>query len=161
LTAAIEPADELAIRALLIRYATAIDTKDWQLFRACFTDDCKARYGGLAWHGADVLTAAFDEAHAPLDDSLHCVLNITVLAHDRDTAATRSYCDAVLVRRGAAGGSVLEVYGIYLDALLREHGSWRIADRHFRAISYNGSLGVMGLDPEQVAIGYGDAVRGV
>ncbi|PRC43153.1 hypothetical protein C6A85_000000106805, partial [Mycobacterium sp. ITM-2017-0098] len=31
--------DELEIRALLNRYARAVDTKDWQLYRSVFTDD--------------------------------------------------------------------------------------------------------------------------
>jgi 3-phenylpropionate/cinnamic acid dioxygenase small subunit len=158
---AIEPADELAIRALLIRYATAIDTKDWQLFRACFTHDCCARFGGLIWHGVDVVADVFEQAHAPLDDSMHRVLNISVLSHDRNTATTRSYCDAVLVRRAATGGAVLVVGGVYSDSLRRDGEAWRIANRHFRAVSYRGSFDVLGLDPEQVAIGYGEAVRDV
>ena len=42
--------DERSINALLIAYATAIDTRDWALFRSCFTADCKADYStpGLA-----------------------------------------------------------------------------------------------------------------
>ena len=153
---AIEPVDELAIRNLLICYSTAIDTKDWQLFR---TESCEARYGGLSWRGADVLTAVFAESHAPLDDSMHRVLNISILDHARDTARARSYCDTVLIRRGAPAGAVLQVHGVYSDSLQRQEGVWRIAVREFRAVWYKGSLGVLGLDPEQVAISYGDAVH--
>jgi 3-phenylpropionate/cinnamic acid dioxygenase small subunit len=156
---AIEPVEELAIRALLIRYATAIDTKDWRLFRSCFADDCCARFGGLTWHGADAVADVFRKAHSPLDDSMHRVLNIAVLAYDGDTATSRSYCDAVLVRRAAPGGDVLHVQGVYADDLRRREGAWRIAKRHFRAVSYRGSLGVMGIDPDQVAIIYGSAVH--
>jgi SnoaL-like domain len=155
----LHPIDELAIRSLLIRYSTAIDTKDWQLFRGCFTDSCEARYGGLAWRGADDLTAVFAESHAPLDDSLHRVLNISVLDYAGDTATARSYCDALLIRRGAPGGPVLQVHGVYSDSLRRQRGVWRIAIRHFRAVWYKGSPAVLGLDPEQVAISYGDAVH--
>jgi ketosteroid isomerase-like protein len=157
----IEPVDELKIRALLIRYSTAIDTKDWRLFRACFTEDCLARYGGLSWHGGDALTADFAEAHAPLDESMHRVLNISVLAHKGDTAMTRSYCDAVLVRRGAPGGPILNVHGVYSDVLRRGEEGWRIAEREFRAVWYEGSLCVMGIEPEDVASSYGDAVHDV
>jgi hypothetical protein len=156
---AVEPADELAIRAVLIRYATAIDTQDWRLFRRCFTKDCDARYGGLAWHGADELTAVFRTSHAPLDDSMHRVLNIAVLSLDGDRATTRSYCDAILIRRGILGADVLQVSGVYSDVLLRCDSGWRIADRDFRAIRYQGALAVMGLDEDQVALSYGDAVH--
>ena len=155
----VTPVDELAIRAVLLRYATAIDTKDWQLFRACFSDDCCARFGGLTWQGVDAVADVFEAAHAPLDDSMHRILNISVLSCDGDTATTRSYCDAVLVRRAAPGGAVLQVGGVYSDALRREGPVWRIAERDFRAVSYRGSFGVLGLNPEQVAMGYGDAVH--
>lgn len=30
------------ITVVLLRYATAIDTNDWELFRTCFTDDADA-----------------------------------------------------------------------------------------------------------------------
>jgi hypothetical protein len=155
----VDVVDELAIRALLIRYATGIDTKHWPLFRQCFTDDCHAQYGGLAWRGADELMKAFEAAHAPLDHSMHRVLNIAVITFDVDTATTRSYCDAILVRRGAPGGELLQVSGVYSDILVRVGSDWRIADRDFGAICYRGSLGVMGLEEKQVAISYGDAVR--
>jgi ketosteroid isomerase-like protein len=154
----VDPVDELAIRALLIRYAAGIDTKDWALLRACFTDDCHVRYGGVAWHGADELTSAFAAAHARLDESMHRVLNIAVIAFAGDAARTRSYCDAILVRRGAPGGQVLQVSGVYADTLARLSSSWRIADREFRAVRCQGSFGVLGLDRDQSAPVYGDAV---
>ena len=38
--------DEVAqISAVLVRYATAIDSRDWELFRSCFTEDCRFDYG--------------------------------------------------------------------------------------------------------------------
>jgi ketosteroid isomerase-like protein len=156
---AIAPADDSAIPELLIRYATAIDTKDWELFRECFTDDCCVRFGGLAWQGSEAVGNIFEQSHARLDGSMHRVLNISVLSCDGEAAMTRSYCDAVLLRRAAPDGNVLQVRGVYTDALRRVAGVWRIADRHFRAVSYTGSFGVMGLEPEQVALSYGDAIR--
>ena len=36
--------DELAIAALLNRYARAVDTKDWDLYRSVFTDDAHIDY---------------------------------------------------------------------------------------------------------------------
>ncbi len=43
-------ADELAIQALLNRYARAVDTKDWQLYRSVFTADALIDYSSAgAW----------------------------------------------------------------------------------------------------------------
>ena len=36
--------DELEITALLNRYARAVDTKDWTLYRSVFTDDAHIDY---------------------------------------------------------------------------------------------------------------------
>ena len=36
--------DELEITALLNRYARAVDTKDWDLYRSVFTDDAHIDY---------------------------------------------------------------------------------------------------------------------
>lgn len=37
-----EPA---AIETLLLNYAWGIDSKDWELFRDCFTEECDVSYG--------------------------------------------------------------------------------------------------------------------
>jgi hypothetical protein len=35
------------IAEVLIRYATGIDRRDWDLFRSCFAADCVAEYEGI------------------------------------------------------------------------------------------------------------------
>ena len=42
--------DREQITDLLIRYATALDTRDWHLFDSCFTEDAIADYGTLGGH---------------------------------------------------------------------------------------------------------------
>jgi len=44
-TAAGSEADQRAVTDVAIRYATALDTRDWSLLRTCFTDDVETRYG--------------------------------------------------------------------------------------------------------------------
>jgi hypothetical protein len=42
---------------LLVRYASAIDRRDWELLRSCFSDDCVADYGDIGrWSGGDEIT---------------------------------------------------------------------------------------------------------
>lgn len=137
-----------------------MDTKDWTLFETCFTADCDVRYGERRWHRVDRLTGDFAEAHDPLDESMHRVLNVAVHPGDMDEAATRSYCDAIMIRRGAAGGDVLQVWGVYTDRVARTAAGWRIAAREFRAVRYRGALAVLGSDTGRVARGFGDALHG-
>jgi 3-phenylpropionate/cinnamic acid dioxygenase small subunit len=158
----VDPADALAIRDVLIRYATAIDTKDWTLLRGCFADDCTVRYGRRRWHDANTLVQDFAAAHDPLDETMHRVLNIAVdaSADDKEVASARSLCDALLIRVGAVGGDVLQVWGVYTDRLRRINGDdWRIADREFRAVRYHGALAVLGDDIDQQSAGFGDALN--
>ncbi len=50
MSASLNAADEQEIAKLLLRYATAIDGRDWPLLRSCFTDDLQADYGDFgAW----------------------------------------------------------------------------------------------------------------
>ena len=40
------------ISAVLVRYASGIDRREWDLFRSCFTPDCAIDYGEIgAWNG--------------------------------------------------------------------------------------------------------------
>ena len=39
--------DHHKITEVLVRYATGIDSRDWKLFRTCFTDDAHFDYGYL------------------------------------------------------------------------------------------------------------------
>ena len=51
--------DEVAIAALLYRYARAVDTKDWELYRSVFTDDAYIDYssaGAAAGHATRLRT---------------------------------------------------------------------------------------------------------
>ena len=45
------------IAEVLVRYATGIDRRDWDLFRSCFTADCVAEYEDIGtWESADAIT---------------------------------------------------------------------------------------------------------
>ena len=82
---------------LLIRYATAIDQRDWRLLRSCFTDDCVADYGDIGrWSGGDEITEWMRTTHEPLGHSLHRITNQTV-ASSGDAVTARSYVDAIVL----------------------------------------------------------------
>ena len=65
-------ADErFAITDLLTRYATALDRRDFDLFRDCFTTDCAIDYGVIgAWQGVDAFTTFMEEVHSRCGASL-------------------------------------------------------------------------------------------
>jgi 3-phenylpropionate/cinnamic acid dioxygenase small subunit len=122
--------DREQISDVLIRYATGIDTKDWELFRTCFTDDVHADYGDIGlWHGVDEITEWMAATHRDMPSTRHMISNIAVTV-DGSRATATSYVHAVLVVSAMAATSV-DAVGGYSDELVRTSDGWRIAARTF------------------------------
>jgi uncharacterized protein (TIGR02246 family) len=130
------------ITDVLVRYATGIDTRDWDLFRTCFTEDCSVDYGEIGrWQSADAITAYMRRAHS--GPSMHRLSNIAVHL-DGDRATARSYVDAMVLGRGGRGGA--NSLGYYDDRLVRTEDGWRIAERSHTGVRLTllGPLRVIG-----------------
>jgi len=125
--------DERAITAVLLRYATGIDRRDWSLFRTCFTEGFTGTYPGFGtWHGADAITAFMRTAHAGLGPTLHRLTNF-VIEGDGDNASARSYVDALLMPL-ADFGEMHRAAGLYDDLLVRGVTGWQIVRRAFTPV---------------------------
>lgn len=123
-------ADISEISNVLIRYATGIDSKDWDAFRSCFTDDVYADYGTTGcWEGVDSITKWMAETHAPMPATNHMMSNIVVEV-DGDRASATSYVHAVLVIN-AERTQTVDAVGTYHDVLVRTGDGWRIRERRF------------------------------
>ena len=127
-------ADVADVAEVLVRYATAIDQRDWALLRSCFTDDCDADYGSIGvWHGAEEITAWMRQAHEPAGSSLHRITNVAVTpTDDGDRVTARSYVDALVLFADNASGT--QALGTYDDELVRTGDGWRIARRRFTMV---------------------------
>jgi 3-phenylpropionate/cinnamic acid dioxygenase small subunit len=120
------------VAEVLVRYATGIDSRDWDLLRTCFTDDCEADYGAVgAWHGADEITTFMRETHEPLGHTLHRITNQTVHP-DGGRARARSYVDALVMLPDNTSGT--RATGYYDDELIRTDTGWKIARRRFTSV---------------------------
>lgn len=125
--------DERAIAALLIAYGCAIDRRDWEKFRACFSDDCECDYGSFGkFQGASAVTQYMKQAHADLGHTMHRITNIETWMQD-GRAHARSYVDALLMPVNS-GGPLHHGIGRYDDQLIRTGAGWRIARRQFVAV---------------------------
>ena len=128
-------ADEHAIAAVLVRYATAIDRRDWALLRTVFTDDFTGDYDGFGtWASGDAVTAFMEQAHATLGPSLHRISNVAVQT-DGDAATAQSYVSALLLPF-VAGGEVHTADGTYADRFHRTADGWQLADRRFTMVHF-------------------------
>ena len=121
--------DELAIAALLYRYARAVDTKDWELYRSVFTDDAYIDYSssgaiaGSREEVADWLSQGF----GAIPWTMHYITNIESEV-DGDTARVRAMFYNPMQLPGMSEMS--SCGGHYHHELVRTLGGWR--SRHLR-----------------------------
>jgi len=134
--------DREEISDVLIRYATGIDTKDWALFRTCFTDEVHADYGEIgAWTGVDQITEYMSVTHASMPRTNHMVSNFAIDV-DGDAASVTSYVHVVLVV-SEDPFTWIDGVGQYADRFVRTSDGWRIRERRYtmtRLISSEGSI---------------------
>ena len=84
-------ADRLAISDFLTTYARAVDTKDWELYRSCFTDDADIDYtsaGGIRGTLDEIVTW-MGSTMVMFDATQHLVSN-EMVEIDGDTATVRA-----------------------------------------------------------------------
>jgi 3-phenylpropionate/cinnamic acid dioxygenase small subunit len=120
------------IVTLLIRYARAVDTKDWKLLRSCFTDEATSDYGDIgSWRGAGDLVRFMEDAHAGMGPTQHLLSNFQIEVYG-DRASSFTYVHAVTVLATHADDWI-DTIGTYEDTLHCETDGWRIVHRTFRA----------------------------
>lgn len=123
--------DRAAISDVFHNYASAIDLRDWNLLRTCFTDDVEADFASLTpgniVRGADKWTGQIRRSIEALDATQHIITNHVHMI-DGDSSQSRSYLQAQHVLRGAAGGPDVHylIGGYYMYDMLRAGGVWKI-----------------------------------
>lgn len=122
-------ADKAQIAEVLLRYATGIDSKDWALFRTCWTDEVDIDYGDLGtFTDADAFTTLMEQIHGGMGQTYHRISNIVIDVRS-DRATARSYVHAVLMAVPGDTGSWIDALGHYDDELTRTGDGWRIVKR--------------------------------
>ena len=122
--------DREQICDVLIRYATGIDTKDWSLFRTCFTDDVRADYGEIGvWDGVDQITEYMSVTHAAMPRTNHMMSNFAIDI-DGDAASVTSYVHVVLIV-SEDPFTWIDGVGQYADRFVRTADGWRIRERTY------------------------------
>jgi 3-phenylpropionate/cinnamic acid dioxygenase small subunit len=120
--------DYRAIGEVIATYARALDTRDWNLAKAQFTDDAEAYEAGTP--GPDAIIAFNRQRLDGCGATMHFLGHQTIrLAGDRAFAITQ--VRAFHVGIGVREGLTYEVMGEYHDDLVRTLRGWRIARRRF------------------------------
>ncbi|QMU76458.1 nuclear transport factor 2 family protein [Streptacidiphilus sp. PB12-B1b] len=127
-----EMSDRMEIADLMVRYAHAVDTRDWPLFRELFTPDAVVDYGAFGGpKGSVEEVVAFLDSVLPLFTATQHLVANCAIALDGDRAAVRTMCHNPMALPGADGAEPgLLVCGLwYRDTVLRTPQGWRISER--------------------------------
>ena len=122
--------DETEIAALLYRYARAVDTKDWELYRSVFTDDAHIDYSsaGAITGSRDEVTDWLAQNFVAIPWSMHHITNVEILETSGDTATVRAMFYNPMQLPGMPEMSACG--GYYHHQVVRTEGGWR--SRHLR-----------------------------
>ena len=113
------------ISALLYRYARAVDSKDWELYRSVFTEDAHIDYAsaGAIVGNRDEVVDWFAANFGVIPWSMHYITNIEILDGDGDTATVRAMFYNPMQLPGMAEMSACG--GYYHHDLVRTPHGWR------------------------------------
>lgn len=135
--------DELAIRALIERYADAVNRRYAEDFSALWSDDGVWEVFGQRITGRDALVAAWTAAMRSFAFVFH-VAHSAVIQVEGDGARGRWTISEQLVDLRGAPGLLL---ALYHDEYRRESGAWRIAERRLQPL-YQGPPDLSGPLPD-------------
>jgi ketosteroid isomerase-like protein len=119
-----EISDRLDIQALVHKYARAVDTRDWDLWRSLFTDDAVVDYSsaGAIAGGRDEVAAWLEQALSAMQMMQHFISNIEAEI-DGDTAQVRAMFYNPMKLPGMDELSYCG--GYYHHTLVRTPDGWR------------------------------------
>lgn len=126
-----EVSDRLEINELLARYCHALDLKDWQAFRAIFTENASLDF--TAFGGPRGTVRELEAFLSPVLDSLagsQHIVSTVIVDLEGDTAKARSAAIVPMTSVTAEGGEHTLFNGLwYEDQLMRTQTGWRIHSR--------------------------------
>jgi len=117
------------VEQTLLRYASSIDTEDFDALRALFCDDARVQYGAsyppLVGADAVVEWVAEKQRTRPWSHHLLSVYHVDVSG---DEATALTYQTSQMID-AADPGTLLVITARYRDRLRREHGTWKILSK--------------------------------
>jgi 3-phenylpropionate/cinnamic acid dioxygenase small subunit len=122
--------DRAAISDVQLRHATGVDTRDWALYRSCFTDEGRDRlHLGLRRRAAPRQSRSLGRTArrtvSGLKATQHMITN-HVITIDGDEGTCVAYVQARHHLPNHAGGSDQTMFGYYTNRFVRTPEGWKI-----------------------------------
>ena len=123
--------DRQEIVDLLLRYASAIDAKDYVTLRSLFTDDIHAKYGEEVVDGGDELLQWIDDMTKTATWQHH-MLNVYHVDFVSDTEATTLTYHTSHQTTSDTPDTCRKIVARYYDTVRKVDGRWLIADKYMQ-----------------------------
>lgn len=137
--------DQRDCQAVGLRYARALDSKDFDLLLSAFTPDASWGPKGGAVQGHGAIRSRAQDGLQHVSATQHVTTNFEVTVNG-DAATMRSCYLATHVGQAAGGEAHWVVAGIYDDRLVRTAEGWRIAVRDMTNLWQTGDPAILGQD---------------
>jgi len=134
--------DYQEIRSVLIRYASALDKKEYERLKEVFIPEATASYPGVG--ECKNLDSIIELVSGVLDrcgPTQHLLGNFNIEIQGREAMAS-CYLQAIHVGLGEYAGQLLTVWGEYRDRLVKTEAGWRIKHRELPVIHAQGDIGL-------------------
>ena len=120
---------------LINRYSTAIDTRDWSLFKSIFTPNVTIDYGPLVgqFDSSESFTDFMEKVHEPAGPSIHRMTNTVV--NFTEPLSARTYGESIILNANNTSQASRGL-GYYDDVFALYDGELRIASRFTNIILY-------------------------
>jgi hypothetical protein len=132
--AILEPSDELAVRALVGRYADAVNLADADMWGSTWADEGEWHIMGRDIAGREALVDFWRAAMAGFEAVIQMVAQGQVGADGHRAIGRWTIWEV-----GRKAGQGTFTVGCYEDRYVKESGEWRFAARRFTA-TYRGAL---------------------
>ena len=124
-------ANRIEIDDLLTRYATAVDSKNWDLYRSCFTEDAFIDYesaGGIKGKLPEV-AAWIEKTLAMFPMTQHVVCNREIEIDGESASARSIFYNPMGLPDGEDSQKLWFEGGYYNDKLIKTPDGWKIRER--------------------------------
>jgi 3-phenylpropionate/cinnamic acid dioxygenase small subunit len=142
--------DRAAISDVQLRYATGVDTRDWPLFRFCFTDEIETDVSSSAVVNPPQRIKADDWVELVrrtidgLTATQHMITN-HVITLTGDEATCVAYVQARHHLPNETSGSDQVMYGYYTNRFVRTAEGWKIRVRKLTVLWNEGNMDIFEL----------------
>ncbi len=141
--------DRTAISDVQLRYATGVDTRDWPLFRSCFTDEIEIESSSAVGSPPQCIKADdwVERVRRTIDGmkaTQHMITN-HVITLNGDEATCVAYVQARHHLPNETSGSDQVMYGYYTNRFVRTADGWKIRARKLTVLWNEGIMDIFEL----------------